>query len=995
MSHIPDVELIARYARLSEEQKIQVAAILGLASPGASPGASPNPSGVSTSGSEEARRLIDRVGLFDVLSEEERSLLAGRLAEVGFGPGAFMVQEGTQDASLYLISDGEAEVRVTLEGSNVTRPVARLGAGDVFGEMALLTGEPRRASVISATTVRCFRLDREGFEDLVRSRPALVDALAAVLARRMAELQSIRRESASLLESLPELERNALIGLMREVAFAPSESIVEQGAKESWMGILIGGQAEVRIEHEGSGRSRQVAVLKSGDHFGEMGMLSGQTRTATIVARTRVDCYVLEREAFDRWVAEFPQAAARLRSSVAERTAELRRVRDGFASDLQQQQIRTTQNRLKRRIRRLFSLDRPPGVASRLLASARPRRATGRLLFEFPGLSGDDRPLHNLYVELWHRDVIDVFLGCATTARDGTFEIWYDPSDFGGRVHLELRGFEVEHTYSPTGDLQLTNRLCFTFPGDRSATHDVYTFGDLRVPYWEYDPSQPVPRVLIPEQGEPPQSYAPGRSMVMLKVLARVEMTKQKHLLEHRLSGGTRPSLEKIQRDYPENLTIRLERERPGYTRSDEYFGERMLNGMSASVFDRDETDPRRVFLYHHWNSYEQDGVHALPNVDMRFEIRDERLYPVQISLHLRTAGATEPNAHTERLTLTPADGDRWTQAKRIARVSAAMVAQLDNHLISTHLNTEQYAVAAYRNLRKNPLRYLLFPHLKEVVLINHLGNEFLLGPRGYFVTDSALTENGLQQRIGQVMGTLDWKNWRPIQPICATHTYAKAANLFWDALSEYVDEFFEQHAAEIAEHWYEVHLFSQDLVAHSVPGFLCRYLTSTVVNGPPEGHAWFTTDQRMDLNLPRFQVDGVPRAVQPVTQSSVPLTSDIENMKQVCRYVIYQSTFKHTWANARQYDDGGEILYNGLGLRYGPDGLFVPESDHRVAPPPDRATQLLWILFMLSRSVYGLIMRNEDRDIHPAFVEALEKRRADFEALGFDIETIQSRANI
>lgn len=976
-------DLVARYTTLSDAEKVKVSAIL-----------QELPQLARTAAPQAALALIERIELLRVLEPDERALLAERLAPVEFSEGAFMVQEGAQDNCLYLIGSGDAEVRVTVEGSNITKPVARLGPGDFFGEMALLTGQPRKASVIAHTPVQCYRLIKEDFDDLLRGRPEIVDALAAILARRLVELRAVQEEKFALLELLPDAERQALTARLREAVFEPGAVIVRQGARERWMGIMITGEAEVRVEQEGSRASRQVALLRSGDFFGEMSLLSDEPRSATIVARSRVDCYVIDAEPFQEVAQEFPGILDRLEQIRTGRKAELRAVRTGMDADARQQQVRASETRLKRRIRRFFALDFPVAGAGKLLAEPSPRVATGRFLFEFRTPSGRDKPLHNMYVELWHRDVIEVFLGCATTARDGTFEVWYDATDLGGRVNLELRLFESQHSYTREGDLQLVNRLAFTLPGARGVTDSAFAFGDLRVPYWEYDPADPMPRALIVEQGDPPQSYAPGRSMLMLKAVAPIEVIKQKHLMEYRLTGKG-PSIDRIQRDYPESVTVRLERERPGYTRTDEYFGERMLNGMCASVFDRDESNPGRFRIYHHWNSYEQDGVHALPNVDMRFEVRDERLYPVQITLHLREPGVTAPNAPTQRLTFTPDDGERWMQAKRIARVSAAMVAELDNHLTTTHLNTEQYAIAAYRNLRKNPLRFLLFPHLKEVVLINHSGNDFLMGERGYFTTASALTLESVKLRIRQVMGTLDWKNWRPIQPICETHSYAKAANLFWDALSEYVDDFFEQYAEEIAEHWYEVHMFSRDLVEHSPPDFLCRFLTGAVAGRPAEARRWFTTDERMDVDIPRYVVNGVPRAVQPVTQSDVPASSDIENMKQVCRYTIYHATFKHTWANARQYVDGGEILYNCLGLRYGENGLFVPESDHSVAPPPDRASQLLWISYMLSRSVYGHIMRNEDHDINPAFLETLEERRAEFAAVGLDIDTIQSRTNI
>ena len=56
-------------------------------------------------------------------------------------------------------------------------------------------------------------------------------------------------------------------------------------------------------------------------------------------------------------------------------------------------------------------------------------------------------------------------------------------------------------------------------------------------------------------------------------------------------------------------------------------------------------------------------------------------------------------------------------------------------------LNVEQYAIAAHRNLRRSPLRWLLMPHLREVVLINHSASKFLIGPSGYITRASDLDQ--------------------------------------------------------------------------------------------------------------------------------------------------------------------------------------------------------------------------------------------------------------
>ena len=69
----------------------------------------------------------------------------------------------------YIIDSGQAEVVV--ESPAGRRPIATLMGGSVFGEMGMMTGEPRRATVVARTDVECYRLDKEGFESVMRARP--------------------------------------------------------------------------------------------------------------------------------------------------------------------------------------------------------------------------------------------------------------------------------------------------------------------------------------------------------------------------------------------------------------------------------------------------------------------------------------------------------------------------------------------------------------------------------------------------------------------------------------------------------------------------------------------------------------------------------------------------------------------------------------------------------------------------------------------------------
>lgn len=142
---------------------------------------------------DEHKRLdaLRNVSIFAGLSSEERGFLAEHLHGAPFGPEELMTRQGAIAHWLYVIVNGEASVRVSVDGG-AEREVARLGAGDFFGEMGLLTGERRSATVVALTSVECYRLDKSAFEVLVEKRPEVTAQIADLLAKRRVELGAIR-----------------------------------------------------------------------------------------------------------------------------------------------------------------------------------------------------------------------------------------------------------------------------------------------------------------------------------------------------------------------------------------------------------------------------------------------------------------------------------------------------------------------------------------------------------------------------------------------------------------------------------------------------------------------------------------------------------------------------------------------------------------------------------------------------------------------------------
>lgn len=136
------------------------------------------------------RALLDGLALFAPLSGQEKDELATGIVEAPFARGEVITRQGAQAHWLYLLDEGEASVRVS--DGTTEREVARLQGGSLFGEMSLLTGEPRSATVIAETDVECYRLDKDTFQRVVAKRPEVIAEVAALLAKRRVALQAAR-----------------------------------------------------------------------------------------------------------------------------------------------------------------------------------------------------------------------------------------------------------------------------------------------------------------------------------------------------------------------------------------------------------------------------------------------------------------------------------------------------------------------------------------------------------------------------------------------------------------------------------------------------------------------------------------------------------------------------------------------------------------------------------------------------------------------------------
>jgi small-conductance mechanosensitive channel/CRP-like cAMP-binding protein len=163
---------------------------------------------------------LKTVSLFRTLTDDELRTLAAGLSYVPYSDGELITRQGAPGQWLYIMTAGAVEIRARIDRQARVAPggsdglgdgdgsvplpvfgpvapkvrIAQLAAPDFFGEMSLMTGEPRTADVLAVGDVECFRLGKDTFRTVLLARPEIATELSATLAKRRVELSAARGE---------------------------------------------------------------------------------------------------------------------------------------------------------------------------------------------------------------------------------------------------------------------------------------------------------------------------------------------------------------------------------------------------------------------------------------------------------------------------------------------------------------------------------------------------------------------------------------------------------------------------------------------------------------------------------------------------------------------------------------------------------------------------------------------------------------------------------
>jgi CRP-like cAMP-binding protein len=145
---------------------------------------------------ESVFKLLQNIPLFHTLRDTELREIAAGSCRFAYGPPECIIQENDTGSSLFIVESGLLDVYAQ-QSDQSSLKMAEIGPGSVFGEMALLTGEPRSATIRAASEVSVYEISKSTLQPVLQNRPELIEELSMLLATRQldAEMKSSAYQS--------------------------------------------------------------------------------------------------------------------------------------------------------------------------------------------------------------------------------------------------------------------------------------------------------------------------------------------------------------------------------------------------------------------------------------------------------------------------------------------------------------------------------------------------------------------------------------------------------------------------------------------------------------------------------------------------------------------------------------------------------------------------------------------------------------------------------
>jgi cAMP-dependent protein kinase regulator len=255
-----------------------------------------------TEGTLPYPELLPPIPLLSLLDESALLAVLSHVRLVRLADEQTVFRQGEHGESFFVVAHGHVLVKRDVDDEDGGVTLAHLHAGSVFGELALISEEPRAATVIADGDVDLLELRRSDLVVASAHVPGVAHALKQFTRERF-----LRNLTAThpLFAGFPRDERHAVMESFRVVRFAPSEPFIVEGHDGRGLFLLLSGKASVSTHQ--TGERVLLATLGAGDVAGEMSLVRNHDTLATVMAEEDTEALFLARDDFESITRTHPE----------------------------------------------------------------------------------------------------------------------------------------------------------------------------------------------------------------------------------------------------------------------------------------------------------------------------------------------------------------------------------------------------------------------------------------------------------------------------------------------------------------------------------------------------------------------------------------------------------------------------------------------------------------------------------------------------------------
>lgn len=268
----------------------------------------------ATDGFKDFPSSVHPIPLLSSMSEAAFKRVLGTLVLRRLPAGALVIREGEPGTSFFFVAGGQLRVFAT-DGLGRQTELAKLGEGAVFGEMALLSAQPRSATVACETEVDLLEVGRQSLSSLADELGAVAEALHGFTRERL--LGNLMATSP-LFKPFNRMQQRDLLRRFTSHDVAPGTVVIHEGEEGRGLFVVLAGELDVS-RRAADGEAVPLGGLRTGDVFGEMSLVRNARTAATVVATRASTVLFLAREYVARVVEAVPEIRSYLEALAEDR----------------------------------------------------------------------------------------------------------------------------------------------------------------------------------------------------------------------------------------------------------------------------------------------------------------------------------------------------------------------------------------------------------------------------------------------------------------------------------------------------------------------------------------------------------------------------------------------------------------------------------------------------------------------------------------------------